>query len=219
MNKASAFLTGAGLGAGLVYFLDPEMENRRAMLRNQAIRTLNQIGAAVESSAFDLQRRAIDLTAELKARLLPPMSPDETLAARLRSELRFLVSQPTAVEISTQNGRVTLKGTVFGEEMDRLLSAISSMRGVGEVENQLQARRPEERVGLEPKPAREEMDPTARLLVGAAGAALALYAIRRQNVLATMIGAIGLGLLSRGLTTEAPLSTPRAAEEEKRPAA
>ena len=50
----------------------------------------------------------------------------------------------------------------------------------------------------------EEWTPAARLLAGAAGGGLALYAATRRGPLGAALGSLGLGLIMRGLT-DAPL--------------
>jgi hypothetical protein len=60
------FITGIGLGTGLMFFLDPSRgKQRRAAVRDQAKRTSRQLGRvakSVDKSAHDLAKGADELT-------------------------------------------------------------------------------------------------------------------------------------------------------------
>jgi hypothetical protein len=68
MNRAIALLTGAGLGAGMSYFLDPRLgRRRRALIRDKMVRfshDLQEVGDAVRRDAGNRMRglAAGDLT-------------------------------------------------------------------------------------------------------------------------------------------------------------
>jgi hypothetical protein len=47
----------------------------------------------------------------------------------------------------------------------------------------------------------ENWSPAARLIVGAAGSAQAVYGAGRRDALGFALGAVGLGLLARGVTS------------------
>ena len=100
MNKTMGFLEGAALGAGLMYFFDPDRgKRRRAMLRDACMKLSNET-----QDAFDVTRR--DLTNRLhgfkaKAGSLfrgsaRAFAGDEQLAARIRSHLGRVASHPRA---------------------------------------------------------------------------------------------------------------------------
>ena len=59
---------GMGLGAGLMYFLDPEVgRRRRALCRDQLVRATHQIEAGIEKALKDARNRAQGLAAETSA--------------------------------------------------------------------------------------------------------------------------------------------------------
>src|SRR5262245_1423665 len=59
MDRTIAFLAGAGLGAGLMYVLDPQMgRRRRALVRDKAVGLAHQAQDAAEVVAKDAANRA-----------------------------------------------------------------------------------------------------------------------------------------------------------------
>lgn len=64
-NTALALLAGIGLGAALMYLLDPERgRTRRALLRDKVVSLSNQTGDALGKTARDLRNRAQGVIAE-----------------------------------------------------------------------------------------------------------------------------------------------------------
>ncbi len=58
MNRAIALLTGAGLGAGLMYFLDPRAgRRRRTTLRDRTIRMARETREAARVISCDMRNR------------------------------------------------------------------------------------------------------------------------------------------------------------------
>ena len=65
MGKLSSLLWGAAIGAGLMYFYDPQNGNRRkAMIRDQAARMRNKGDEALDVAVSDLRNRVKGLLAE-----------------------------------------------------------------------------------------------------------------------------------------------------------
>jgi osmotically-inducible protein OsmY len=65
---------------------------------------------------------------------------DDGLAERVRARLARAVSRPEAVQVTVENGVVTLAGTVAAAEFDRLVSTVLRVRGVQDVNDQLDVR-------------------------------------------------------------------------------
>ena len=212
MNKGLSMIGSVGLGAGLEYLFDPEMGNgRRAMIRDKAVRALNKTGDAVESAARDLQQRVIGTVSELRSRMteVGEEVSDELLEARIRAKIGMISAHPGAIEIRADGGRVTVSGPILAEEVDPVLSAVSSIRGVSGVENQLEVHQTAENVpSLQGGTRRmqqfelmqENWSPTARTMMGITGTALTLYGLRREGFFRTIVGTIGLGVLTRSIT-------------------
>lgn len=202
-------LGGVGLGAALMYALDPDRgKRRRARVRDKLVSATDKTADAVSATARDLRNRARGLYASTMSRSEP--ASDEVLVARVRSKLGRVVSHPSAIEVSANQGQINLRGPILAPELNELLTTITQIPGVMKVDNQLEihkqagdlsalqggVNRPGNRFEL----MQENWSPTARLLTGAAGGALAVYGFSRRDPLSVMLGTVGAGLLLRGLT-------------------
>jgi uncharacterized membrane protein len=207
MDDKLAMVSGVGVGVGLMFLLDPEQGRRRRSVVGGRLRSYaDRSGEAVGRTSRHLAHRTRGLAAAARARLRSESVPeDAVLEARVRARLGRCVSHPHAVHVLAHEGRVTLSGAVLGPELDDLLRGVSRVRGVSEVENQLDIHDEadaiaELRRGVwddEPEPALSST--IARAVIGAAGSGLALYGLKRRDTLGTALGAVGLGLIVRGL--------------------
>lgn len=139
MNKFFAYIFGAGLGAGLMYYLDPQQGNRRQSLaRDQVTAVRNDLDDFIQAGMRDLQNRVRGVVAETSSRFTQNQDTgDWVVAERARSRLGFLTSHPRAVEVNAQNGTLVLEGDVLSEDVDRLVGGLSKVRGVTNVDNRL----------------------------------------------------------------------------------
>ena len=200
---AQAGLVGAA--AGLTYLFDPQQgRQRRAKLRDRLASKRRRAAVGAERVGRDLQNRTRGLVAEARAlRNREPVS-DDVLHARVCSEIGRVLSTPRHVECSVREGRVTVRGSVPASEYGRLLSTVARLRGVVAVQDEITPTDPEPPRGRRP-PARlnilqSNWAPATRALAGSAGAALALFGVRRAGWLgAGMLGS-GVTLLLRALT-------------------
>lgn len=78
--------------------------------------------------------------AEAQNALEGPIEDDETLAARVRMRLGRTVSRPEEIQIAVEKGVVTLSGSVDAADFDRLVSGVLRVRGVQDVNDQLDVR-------------------------------------------------------------------------------
>lgn len=209
-------LTLLGLGAGLMYTFDPDKgRRRRALLRDQLVHYTHEVEEAVEKGSRDLRNRGQGFFAELEGALGSDPAPDRVIEARVRSELGRHVSHPGAIETQVYGGRVRLSGPILAHEVNDLLAALSLVRGVRGLENQLEIHEyPGSISALQgvgrrlshPSSAVEDRwMPGPRLLAGASGGLLALLGTVRGGVSGVALSALGVGLLARSLTN-APLS-------------
>lgn len=211
MNDTIKLITGLGLGACLMYALDPDRGNRRrALARDKCSRAWHKTGDTFGTTSRDLANRTRGVVADITHLFRKEEVADDVLIERVRSKMGRVVSHPSAIEVTASNGRVTLSGPILADEVVPLMKCASSVRGVNEIDNRLEVhetagdipalqggtRRP----GLRFELMQENWSPTARLLTGVAGGAMATYGALKQDVPGIIISMLGLGLLARAAT-------------------
>ena len=81
MRGGLFLLGGLGLGAGLMYFFDPQMgRRRRALVRDQAVRLGNDAADALRDRTRDLGNRAYGLACEARSGFLRGWESGRTAA-------------------------------------------------------------------------------------------------------------------------------------------
>lgn len=139
MIRSPRFYAGVALGAALMYLLDPDQGSaRRAVLRDRVSGSLHEGGTFLGKAARDLRNRADGAIAQSVARVRPDHPDDEILGERVRAKLGRYVSHPQAIAVSALEGCVTLSGPILRNEVEELIGAVSSVRGVREVLNRLE---------------------------------------------------------------------------------
>ncbi len=148
MTKLFSWLAGAGIGAGAMYLLDPDIGGRRrALARDKALHISKASGRSLEKTVQDLRNRFNGLMAEVKAIRQEEEVDDDTLVARVRAALGHVTSHTAAIEVHSKgNGVIELKGPIPPGEKLRALAAARLVRGVHEIDDDLVAEvSPEER--------------------------------------------------------------------------
>jgi len=196
MLRLGRVLLGAALGAGIMYLVDPDGgRRRRALLRDQLVSAGHKTSDAVGATSRDVTNRARGVVAELRGRLRREHVGDDVLRERVRARVGSVVGHAGALETHVSDGRVTLRGPVLSEEVERLLRRVRGVRGVEEVLSELEVHESPGTVPAlqgRPRPiqAGEVFDllPTrwlpASRLMGVAGAAVAMagLAIGRRHL-------------------------------------
>ena len=207
-------LVAAGLGASAMYLLDPARgRRRRRLLADKLVHAAHVVSDEAGTTRRDLANHARGLAAAARRPFAGDDADDAVIRERVRAELGRAVSHPAAIDVSVNDGCVTLSGAVLSDEVASLLDQVSKVHGVREVEDVLDRH---ERAGSVPslqgssrKPARrfelqqENWTPTARLLTGIAGGLLVARALRardRSGLESAALGMSGLGLLTRAAT-------------------
>jgi hypothetical protein len=208
-----SLLSGIAVGSALMYWFDPRIgRRRRAVTRDWLRHAARKTYDAAEITWHDLSHRTEGLLAETSHVGLDDVS-DEVLVQRVRAALGRAVRHPSAIEVTAERGRVTLRGPILTEEVERLFRRVTRVRGVRAIDNQLEPHDTAEGVPALQGAGRRRGDegliqthwsPTARLLAGLAGAWLAAYPGRR-GVLGLLRTAAGAALLARAVTNQ-PLS-------------
>lgn len=214
--SGSLLLSGVAVGAGLMYLLDPlRGRRRRAVARDKALHTASAGGAAFGRASRDLAHRSRGLFAQAGAWVWRNGEADDrVLEDRVRSKMGHFVSHPHAIEVLADEGEVTLAGEILESEVDRLLAAVRSVRGVRAVDDQLRVHESAEGIsslqgGAPRAQVSRNWPPAKRLLATTAGGALALAGfagLRRGDKLGIALSTAGLGLIVRGMIASAPSS-------------
>ena len=211
MNTALNLLAGFGLGAGLMYVLDPQLgRRRRILMRDKLVRAGHKTEEGLCTLRHDLANRVTGLAAEAKGLFARDEPSDQVVTDRIRAHLGRLVSHPHAIKVSVQEGQATLSGPILAHEVERLVDCVSSVPGVQGVANRLDIHQERGRTsalqgGREHCGARSELcqgnwSPTTRFLVGMGGGALTVFGLTRSAPLACIVGTVGLALIASGLT-------------------
>ncbi|MGQ0537840.1 MAG: SRPBCC family protein [Gemmatimonadaceae bacterium] len=208
---ATALLGGIGIGAALMYYLDPARGvRRRALLRDRFTHAARVAGETAGTTSRDLANRARGLAAQARSLGGDGEADDRVVEDRVRAELGRVVSHPAAIDVTAVNGRVTLTGDVLSSEVGKLVDRVEDVRGVRDVVSNLQAFDSGEsipslqggspRKGGEFELRQENWTPAARFLTSVAGGAMTLYGASRRDRFGTALGIAGLALLTRGAT-------------------
>ncbi len=209
--NTKTFLSGIGIGAGLMYLLDPDRgKRRRSLVQDQVVRGWGKAGDAIQSTAQDVGNRARGLGAEARSLLSRGTVPNDVLEQRVRARVGRVAAHPGSITVAAQDGVITLSGSAPEGEIAGVVRSISSVRGVTNVVNSLEVRE-----GLDNTPGQHgslprrepklefiqgHWSPTARVLMGLAGGALIFYGVRRRGPFGTAISTVGAGILARGVT-------------------
>ncbi|XYI02131.1 BON domain-containing protein [Sorangium sp. So ce1128] len=142
LGGAAAIAAALGVGAGLIYTLDPARGGRRrAVARDKTVSLAHQTGALLDKSARDLRHRSRGVLANVKAMFRRGTVSDDVLSDRVRAKLGRVVSHPHAIGVQAFDGCVTLRGPVLAREVDDLLAAVAAVDGVKRVSNELDVHR------------------------------------------------------------------------------
>jgi hypothetical protein len=134
MDKRVAVIGGMGLGAGLMFLLDPGLgKRRRHLIGDKAGALANDAEESIGKKGRNLRNRARGLVAEARGRLHAEAVDDQILLERVRAELGRATRYPRAIDVEARSGVVVLTGPVLVADKPAILAAIASVRGVDEV--------------------------------------------------------------------------------------
>lgn len=213
--KLKTLLTSVGLGAGLMYFLDPVQGNRRrAMVRDKANSLVNRVDDSIAVAMDDMRNRARGVLAELSAKLSDQGAPDWILEERVRTNLGRMARHARGVEVRADGGWIFLTGPVLKEDVDEIVNIASRTRGVHGVKNELQVfDSPESIPALQGSPTarralpewqQQNWSPATRLLSGVGGSLLTLYGMKSRGIVKPVLSTAGLLLTTRSVTNRDP---------------
>lgn len=210
--KLKTLLASIGLGAGLMYFLDPQYGNRRrALVRDRVNRLINDMDDSINVAVEDMRNRARGVLSELTAKFSDQGAPDWILEERVRTTLGRMSRHARAIDVRSDGGHIHLTGPALKEEREALLKAATRTRGVYSVEDELRVfDNPQDIPSLQDSPSvrrqnipewqQQNWSPATRLLSGVGGSLLTLYGLKRKGLSKPLLSTAGLILTTRSVT-------------------
>lgn len=193
------WLGGIALGALAMYVADPsEGRRRRALLQDKVTHYSKETQRMVGGTMRDARNRLTGLQAEamrmVSSRQAKPLD-NHVLEARVRSRIARAFPQADEVEVTADEGVITLGGHVDADIEDQLLELVEDIPGVEGVSHGMRAYAHEAGNWL----SSVFQSRSALWIAGAVGAgALTWYGLTRRQPLGLIAAATGMGLLSRG---------------------
>lgn len=129
MKNPVGALGAVAAGALAMYYLDPELGERRRALLADLVRS-GLPGERRRRARARLSQRASDLLA-----MTPDPQSDAELRDRIQRRLDHMVSHPRAIHVRVDEGIVSLSGRVLTKECDGLIDQVQRMPGVRRVVN------------------------------------------------------------------------------------
>lgn len=210
--KLKTLLVSMGIGAGLMYFFDPQHgERRRAMVRDRANSFVSDIDDSINIAIDDARNRARGILSEATARLSDQSAPDWVIEERVRANLGRVSRHTRPLTVGVHGGYVTLSGPVLRDEEDAIVGTAKRTRGVQGVENQMQRfdspesippfpSEPASRRQAQPDWGQRNWSPATRLLSSVGGGLLTLYGMTRRGLAKPVLSTAGMVLTARGMT-------------------
>lgn len=193
------WLGGIALGALAMYIADPsEGRRRRALLQDKVTHYSNQTQRMVSGTVRDARNRLTGLQHEamrmVGSRQAKPLD-NHVLEARVRSRIARAFPQADEIEVSADDGVVSLSGNIDADIEDRLLELVEAIPGVEGVRHGMQAYVQEARSMM----ASMFEGRSPLWIAGAVGAGLLTwYGLTRRQPLGLLAAATSLGLMARG---------------------
>jgi hypothetical protein len=212
MGRFNCFMNGAILGAGALYFFDPQLgRRRRALLEDQLRHFSRRATDGLDAALCDLQNRAQGTVAELQHLVSKEEVSDEVLCERIRSLAGRYLSNASALNVDVSDGCVCLSGQALAHEAGPLVHAVRMARGVCRVDNQLEMHESagklsalqgaRSRSGKLPELLQANWAPGTRLVAGAAGSFMMLNCLVSRSITSKLWGLLGFALTSRAMAT------------------
>lgn len=135
-EKQLSLLLGAGLGAGLMFVLNPA--RRKAPVRNKAVRALARDRLTTQPTE-PMAEPLTGVSAGIMARKFPPPT-DQQLEKRVRSELGHHIEHGWTIEVIAEDGFVVLRGNVLLDQLEDAVSTARDVHGVRKVWSEMGVR-------------------------------------------------------------------------------
>ena len=142
-RRVVSFLGGFGLGSAvacmLAYYADPRLGRRRRALTGAKLAHATRSGRrSMGKASRGLANHTRGLWARIRASIQTDIPADEVVHQRVRAALGRLSRHVGAIEVSVQDGDVTLDGPILEREHRRVIRAARRVRGVRAVHDRLE---------------------------------------------------------------------------------
>jgi len=201
------FLGGLGLGAAMMYALDPASGRGRRARARQRLRSLTR---GQREGGHELGSR---LEGGVHAMVRSDAASDRVLADRVRAAVGRAVSHPGAIEVEVRDRCAVLTGHVLARETRELMRRVGRVAGLQGVDDRLERHASADRVPALQGDVRamhhlleRDVWPSAwRIAVGAGGLGAGLWGVGRGGLTGKAL-LLGGGALMARAATNRPLS-------------
>jgi len=219
-------LGAAGVGAGLMFLLDPDLGTRRRAILRDKLFSLSRLASwATDKTSRDVKNRLYGTVVATKSRFSDTDvdTSDDILVERVRSQMGRTVSHPHAIHVSAKNSCVILSGEILSNELNGLIRAVSGVKGVKDVVNELNAHnQPGDISSLQGGRTRRgnrlalfqsNWPPAVRLMVGTGGLITTAAGTKQGGLIGSILTGIGAGLTVLSMTNQGMRQIARFAHE------
>ena len=213
MREETAFFYGFAAGAGVMFLLDPRQGGaRRAFIRDKSVRVKHELEHAADIGLRDLSHRTVGLIARTQSGRPLDVSPD-VLVERVRATLGHHCSHPHAIDVKiVGEGAVELKGPILRSDLDDVLEAVSRVRGVRVIDNDLEVHDTPDIDALKgeshKRPRTHRTTPATKLVLGLVAASAAMASVAKGDPLGLLLGGGGMFALARSVNTRSRTLVP-----------
>ncbi len=204
LREARAFNYGLMTGVTMMYFFDPRQgAARRARVRDKSVKAVHDVEQALRIGSRDAAYRLRGIAAEL-SQPRSEVVPDDVLVQRVRSRLGRVCSHPHAIRVAAKGGgSIELKGPILRSDVDRVLGAVSRVRGVTDIDNDLEIHEGPDVSALQGAPLRSpngvRLAPATKLAIGVGSAGVALLSLLTNHPLGLVLGGAGTLAIARNI--------------------
>ena len=134
-----AILFSLGVGAALMYFLDPDNgRRRRALVRDQLVRGGHSLQDASEAAVRAAANRTRGAIKRTQQRITGEDAvEDSILEERVRSALGHIIDDLNSFTVRATSGNVVLEGAA--KDIESIVECTQHVRGVRDVDTRLSA--------------------------------------------------------------------------------
>ena len=211
--KLKTLVTSVGIGAALMYFLDPQHGNRRrALVRDRINSLIHNMDDSIDMIMEDTRNRARGVLSEMTAKFSDQgTTPDWILEERVRAALGRATRHSRLLDVRSNGGNILISGPVLRADKDEIIKSASRARGVHMVQDELQVFETAKDLpslqipntgtytySAHPRQ-RQNWSPATRLLSGVGGSLLTLYGLKRKGLSKPLLSTAGLLLTTRSV--------------------